>query len=201
MRQVRLVANQSYRAAHRTRSEERALGSAQNLDAIQVIQIGIDHHMTILGTGWSRQRNIIEIEPDRCGVAAARGHAAHLDLRLTWPFGLQGNTWCALCQRGQGGDAASQQSVAGDRRDADRRVLHRGDALLRGHDHFLELARIVGIRDREGTHIKRKDNRCAAQRCGQPNSRSLFHHSAPGVIPQKALAVIWRGTRTSYRLL
>ena len=64
--------------AHRTRSEERTLGSAQNLDAIQVIKIGIDHHVTILGTCWSRQWNIIKIEADRRGVAAARQHVTDM---------------------------------------------------------------------------------------------------------------------------
>lgn len=73
--------------------------------------IQIDHHVTILSTGRSSQEHIIEIEANRRGVAAARGHAAHLDLRLTWSFALQRDTWRALCEGGQGGDATSEQIV------------------------------------------------------------------------------------------
>ena len=60
--------------------------------------IWIDHHVTILCACGPAERDIVEIKANRRGVAAARRHAAHLDLRLAWSFTLQRNAGRALGQ-------------------------------------------------------------------------------------------------------
>ena len=99
--QIGLIGNQPDRAAHRSRAKERALRPTQNLDAIQVIQRRIDDHVAVLRAGRAGQRDIVEIEADRRGIASARGHAAHLYFGLTRSLALQRDAGCRLRQVGE----------------------------------------------------------------------------------------------------
>ena len=114
--------------------------------------------MAILRTGRAAQRGVVEIESDRRGIAAARGHTAHLDFGLTGSFALQRDARCCLCEAGERGDAAGLKIGAAGGSDADGRVLDGGNALLRGHDHFIEFCGIGGISGREGARIQRTEN-------------------------------------------
>ncbi|MEI9987174.1 MAG: hypothetical protein WDN69_30910 [Aliidongia sp.] len=166
--QIGLIGDQPDRAAHRARAVERALRPAQHLDPVQIIERRVDHDLAVLRAGRGGHRNVVEIETDRCGIAAARRHAAHLDLGLAGPFGLHRDAGRVPGQRGEIADAAILQIFAGDRRDADRRLLYRGRPLLCSNDDFFATGdRSAGNRRRLSMCIERKGYCRSAQQGGQ----------------------------------
>ena len=68
-------------AAHGARAVERALRAAQHLDTIEIVEIGRNDDLALVGRGRRRQGCLVEIEADRRGVAAVGGDAPHLELR------------------------------------------------------------------------------------------------------------------------
>ena len=136
--ELRLVADDFDGAAHRSRAIQRALRPAQDFDAIDVVQIGIDDHLPGLRQRGRRQRHFVEIEADRGRRAARRGEAARLELGEPGPRRTHRETRNVMRDFADAADAGGHELVAAQRGDTDRRVQNGGLVLLRGDHDFLD---------------------------------------------------------------
>jgi hypothetical protein len=158
--ELRLVADDLDRAAHRSRSIQRALRPAQHLDAIDIIEVRIDHDLAGLRQRGRRQRHFVEIEADRGRGAARRGKAARLELRETGSRRTHREARNVVRDLGDARDAGGHQLIAAQRGHADWRVLDGGFVLLRRDDDFLDRARRSRLgRSLLGTGCMREDCR------------------------------------------
>src|SRR4029077_13871411 len=119
------------RTAHGARAVQSSLRSAQHLHAIQVVEVGVHHHLAVESRGGRAQRIVVEVEADGGRGAARGGKTPHLELRLTRTGGAHRNAGYRLDDIVETRDTLLAHEVAGERRHADRRVLNGGGALLR----------------------------------------------------------------------
>ena len=142
--QVRLVGHELDRAAHGTRTVERALRAAQYLDARQIEQIGVDAGVRPVATG-RQDRRLVDIEARGRRVAARGGDAPDGIAAAPGSGRVQGHPGYP---RGQGREVLDPRfrqrfRAVGDHRE--RHVLQVLAALLRGDDDVLERCRSHGV--------------------------------------------------------
>jgi hypothetical protein len=136
--QVRLVGHELHGTAHGAGSIQRPLRPPQHFHAIDVEQVGIDHHLAVEGRGGRCERIVVQIKTHRRRGAPRGGQAPHLELGLARSRGSLGNAGDRLDDSADTRDALLLQKLAGQRRHADRGVLHGGCTLLGGDDDLLQ---------------------------------------------------------------
>jgi len=83
--ELRRIGDQFDGAAHGPGAVQSALRPAQDLRAIEIVEVGVDDRAAVERHRGCRQGRLIEIEAHRGHGAAGGGQAAHFVLRLARP--------------------------------------------------------------------------------------------------------------------
>src|SRR6185312_14252411 len=162
------------RAADRVLSGQRALRTAEHLNAVEIEQVQYR-------SGQRRVVDIIDIQPNaglEGVIEIALTYAADEGLQ-SWPVGrrsrLQHHIRCFIRHIDDRRLVASFQHVRVDRRDGERRVLDALLTKLRRHDDLLE--RVVGWRGRLLGPTQRRQH--ADEERGETDRTSCQQHASP----------------------
>ncbi len=120
--EVGALGQDAHRARQRSRSEQRALRSAQELDALDVEQIGVDHR----GVADRRDRQLVDIDRDRAlqvGVVAVGGDAARGEVVEVLRRAVEHHARRLARHALEADDALGGQLLLAEGGDADRHVL------------------------------------------------------------------------------
>jgi hypothetical protein len=135
--EVRLPGDEPDGAAHGTRAVQCALRSTQDLDTVEVKELGLHRAVELLVLG--RHRHFVDVDADRGGPRRGTD-AADLDVvetrtRARLERDARHGTRDVIVV----GDMVLRELRPADCRDADRNVLDVLGTLLRGHDDLLQL--------------------------------------------------------------
>ena len=147
---IRLLRDQPDGAGECAGSVQRALRAAQDLHAIQVVDVERQEQRRLTDVGGHRRDGVGRRIVGRVGIDAAQHEVAAAGGTLVH----EGNTGDHLGQVGQGLNVILLEVRAGDGRDAVRDVEHRGIAAGGGDHHFGQsvLLRVGGNRQHGREH-------------------------------------------------
>ncbi len=192
--ELRLIGHQLDGAAHGSRAVQGALGAAQDLGVIEIVEVGVDDRAAVERHGGCRQGGFVDVEADGRHGTAGGTQAAHFILGLARAGRAQRDSGDGADQILYRPDVLLGQVARAQRAHADRRGLHGGVALLGGDDDLLQIiaarrrgfaggrsrrAGRGGIGDGRAAHpsdAENGDQRNHARRQGRLRDAFYFHY-------------------------